>query len=242
MAQRLEGSGQVELRRNALLETLPESELAQLSARVKKVDFRLKETLYELGERIEHVYFPFEGVLSAVREFETGDVVEVATIGPEGCAGHSIVLEVITSGAKVFVQVEGQGVRIAASDLVEILGLCPNVRTLLLRYSNALFHQVAQTAACNRVHTVDARCARWLLMTHDRVAGDSFYLTQEFLSQMLGVQRPTVSTAAAMLMHAGLIAYTRGSIEILDRAGLERSACECYRLVIDHYKASLARD
>jgi CRP-like cAMP-binding protein len=136
-------------------------------------------------------------------------------------------------------QIPGEGWRMKASVFRRILRDCPKLNRLLSRYTLALFNQVAQGLACNRLHTVDERCARWLLMTHDRVEGDSFPLTQEFLAQMLGVHRPTVSVAAGMLQKAGLIDYTRGTIRIRDRAGLERAACDCYRSVQEEYERLL---
>jgi CRP-like cAMP-binding protein len=139
----------------------------------------------------------------------------------------------------VLVQVPGEGMRITSSALIEAFKSCPSLYRLLLRYSQALFHQVAQTAACNRAHTVDERCARWLLMTHDRVANASFTLTQEFLAQMLGVHRPTVSIAAGMLQNAGMITYVRGHVTVLDRKALEEASCECYQLILKQYQNAL---
>jgi hypothetical protein len=179
-------------------------------------------------------------VISAVKEFLNGDIIEVATIGNEGVAGNSVVLDVHVSGDRVLVQVPGEGIRIETSALLDTLDRCPTLRRILLRYSQALFHQVAQTAACNRAHTVDERCARWLLMTHDRVMNQSFTLTQEFLAQMLGVHRPTVSLAARMLQKAGVIAYVRGQVTILDRKALEELSCECYQLIIKQYNTALS--
>ena len=225
---------------NRLLAAVPSSEFAQLEPHLERVELRLKDLLQEPNERITHLHFPRSGVISAVKEFLDGDIIEVATIGNEGVAGNSVVLDVHFSANRVLVQVPGEALRIETSALLDALDGCPTLRRILLRYSQALFHQVAQTAACNRAHTVDERCARWLLMTHDRVLSDSFILTQEFLSQMLGVHRPTVSLAARMLQKAGIITYVRGQVTVLDRKALEEASCECYRSIVEQYEAAVA--
>jgi CRP-like cAMP-binding protein len=139
----------------------------------------------------------------------------------------------------VMVQVAGSAFRIEARKFPDLLRQAPAFQARLMRYVMALLNQVAQATSCNRLHEVQERCARWLLHTHDRVNGDSFMLTQEFLSQMLGVHRPTVTIAARMLQQAGLIRYTRGQIEVIDREGLEAAACSCYRSITDHYASLL---
>ena len=157
--------------------------------------------------------------------------VEIATVGPEGMVGLPVFLSDEQVAHRAFVQVPGEGARIAADAFRRLIPRCPVLNHLLLRYTLALLHQIGQNAACNRIHLVEERCARWLLMSHDRVQEDSFPLTQEFLAQMLGVRRPTVSIAGGMLARAGVVTYTRGQITILDRAGLEAAACECYRII-----------
>jgi len=224
---------------NRLLAALPNAEYQRLEPHLELVELRFKDLLQEPEQLIEYVHFPRSGVISAVKDFQNGDTIEVATIGNEGVAGHSIALEVLTSGNRVLVQVAGEGMRITSPALIDAFKSCPQLYRLLLRYSQALFHQVAQTAACNRAHTVDERCARWLLMTHDRVANASFTITQEFLAQMLGVHRPTVSIAAGMLQKAGMITYVRGHVTILDRQALEDASCECYQLIVKQYQNAL---
>jgi CRP-like cAMP-binding protein len=155
-------------------------------------------------------------------------------------AANSVVLDVHVSGNRVLVQVPGEAIRIETWALLDTLGRGPTLRRILLRYSQALFHQVAQTAACNRAHTVDERCARWLPMTHDRVLGQSFTLTHEFLAQRLGVHRPTVSLVARMLPKAGVITYVRGQVTILDRKALKELSCKCYQLIIKQYNTALS--
>jgi len=196
---------------NQLLAAVPAAELAKLEPHLERVELRFRDQLQEAEKSIEHVYFIRSGVASGVKEFHNGDAIEVATIGNEGVVGHSVALGVPVSGNRFFVQVAGEAMRIKAATLLRVMQQSPKLRQLLLRYSQALFQQVAQSAACNRAHNVDERCARWLLMTHDRVGSDSFYLTQEFLAIMLGVHRPTVSLAAGMLQKAGMIVFARGT-------------------------------
>src|SRR5262249_39596239 len=155
-------------------------------------------------------------VASLVNEPETGDVVELATIGPEGMVGFPVLLKTRSVPSRAIMQIPGEGLRMKASELERALQRTPTLHNLLLRSTMALLNQIAQGASCNRLHEVQERCARWLLQTHDRVDGDSFPLTHEFLSQMLGVHRPTVSVAAAMLQKAGLIDYTRGQVTIVN--------------------------
>ena len=160
-----------------------------------------------------------------------GASVEMATVGLEGMVGLPVFLGTDTMPSRAFGQVAGDSLRITtAAFTAEVKRNGPLVR-VLNRYTQALFNQVAQTTACNRVHLVEQRCARWLLQTHDRVGSDRFSLTQEFLAQMLGVRRTGVSAAAGLLQKAGLIRYARGRITVLDRPGLESAACECYRVI-----------
>ena len=232
---------------NRLLAALPIDEYSKLEPHLERVELHFRDLLQEIDGRIEYVLFPRTGVISAVKEFGNGDVIEVATIGNEGVVGHSVVLDVPVSGNRVFVQVPGEGVRIKSAALLRAMEQCPKLHRILLRYSQALFQQVAQTAACNRAHTVDERCARWLLMTYDRVGNSSFTLTQEcripamqeFLAMMLGVHCPTVSIAAGMLQKAGMITYVRGNITIIDRKALEEASCECYQLILKQYQNAL---
>jgi CRP-like cAMP-binding protein len=177
------------------------------------------------------VYFPTNCVISLVTYLKDGTSVEMATIGLEGMVGLPVFLGSDTMPSRAFGQVAGDSLRItAAAFTAEIERNGPLVRVLNL-YTQALFNQVAQTTACNRVHLVQQRCARWLLQTHDRVGSDHFFLTQEFLAQMLGVRRSGVSAAAGLLQKAGLIRYARGWMTVLDRPGLESAACECYGVI-----------
>jgi CRP-like cAMP-binding protein len=162
--------------------------------------------------------------------------VEIATVGNEGMVGLEIFLGGEHTPAAAFCQVQGRAARIAADVFRQLARDSSPFTALLLRYTQAVLTQVAQSAACNRVHSIEERCARWLLMTHDRVPGDRFELTQEFLAEMLGTRRPSVSVAASILQRAGFIRYSRGRVEIVDRAGLESAACECYAVIASEYE------
>jgi CRP-like cAMP-binding protein len=182
------------------------------------------------------VYFPHRGVISMLTVMPDGSAVESATVGPEGMAGIPVFLGAEQMASNAFVQVPGEAARIEAGAFRRVIADSPALHRLLLRYTLALMNQMMQSAACNRTHAVEERCARWLLMTQDRVHGDTFPLTQEFLAQMLGVRRPTVSIAAGMLAKAGLISYVRGEMMILDRQALETASCECYRIIADEFE------
>lgn len=200
---------------------------------------KLGDILYNPEETIQYVYFVTEGVVSLLATLESGATVEAGVIGPEGMLGIPVVLGVTSTPNLALVQGNGTAMRMGADEIIKEFRKGGLLRDLLLRFTQMLFTQVAQTAACNRLHTVDQRLARWLLMTHDRVRGDSFVLTQDFLSRMLGVRRAGVSVAASSLKQHGLIDYERGTVTITDRQGLEKFSCECYRLVTEEYNRPL---
>lgn len=223
---------------NHLLAALAVEDLALLANDLEYVALRPHDVLYEPHVPIEYVYFPTLGCVSLISITPEG-CVEVGTVGREGMVGVPILLGADTEPTRALVQVEGDGYRIAKAPFLAALEASSAIQRILLRYVLALFNQVGQSVACNRLHSLEARCARWLLMTHDRVDGDKFELTQEFLSYMLGVHRPAVTLAAGLLQRAGFIRYTRGRICITDRAGLERASCSCYQATRDDF-ASLA--
>ena len=222
-------------RQNRLLELLPASDIARLRPHLSKVDLDYKMPLYEARQPIQHVYFPVSGVASLVNTMTDGYSAEVGTIGNEGVVGIPIILGDSIAPTNVYVQVPGVGLRMPASILVEILEEYSFTRKLMLRYVHAFFNQVAQSAACNHFHSVPQRCCRWLLMTHDRVQTEEFILTQEFLAMMLGVRRTGITAAANGLKRQKLIEYSRGHVTILNRAGLEHGACECYAVSKGEY-------
>lgn len=231
----LEGDNPV--RRNQLLELVPPDEMARIQPHLRQIDFAFGQSLYESHEPSKFAYFPHAGVFSmvAVPEDESGIIVEIATIGNEGMVGFALLLGGDAIPGKGFCQVAGQAAVIEADVFKELVAVCPGFRRILLRYTQALITQIAQNAACNRMHPIEERCARWLLMTQDRVGANHFMLTQEFLAQMLGVRRPSVSVAASMLQKAGLIRYSRGLVVISDREGLEAASCNCYRIIRDEF-------
>lgn len=217
--------------RNRLLASIPLAEYERLRSRAEHITFGIKMPVYEADESIAQIYFPLSGVFSLVTEMEDGTSMEVATVGNEGLVGLPAFLGSETSPLTTFSQVPGDALRLDVADFHELAGPGSGLHGAIHRYTQALFTLTAQSVACNRLHAIEARCARWLLMTHDRVQGDEYPLTHEFLAQMLGVRRASVSEVAASLQAAGLIRYQRGVVTILDRAGLEAVACECYGII-----------
>jgi CRP-like cAMP-binding protein len=216
---------------NFILAALPGEEYARLRDRLEPVECTARQLIYQTGEPIGHVWFPTTAVLSMVSEVDGEAAVEVATVGREGMAGLPVFLGVTASPNTVFAQVPGVALRLRADHLREALTGDGALHGQLHRYIQATMVQLAQNVACNRLHSTEERAARWLLMTADRVGSDGFPLTQEFLAQMLGVRRATVSLTAGLLHNAGLISYSRGVITIDDRTGLQEAACDCYSIV-----------
>jgi CRP-like cAMP-binding protein len=215
---------------NRLLSLLSRADYERLRPHLYPVVLDYRKALYDADTRIEFVWFIETGVGSLVNTMENGDAAEVGTIGNEGMVGLPILLGDHQAPTSVYIQVPGLGLRMRADLFAGELARSASMRTVMLRYNHAFFNQVAQSAACNRFHSLRQRCCRWLLMTHDRMASDEFLLTQEFLAMMLGVRRSGVSVAAGALRKIGLIRYSRGNLTIIDRAGLERESCECYAI------------
>jgi CRP-like cAMP-binding protein len=216
---------------NKLLSALPRKEYERLVPHLEFVSLPFKRVLYEPNQLIDYVYFPNSGVISMMTITEDGETVEAATTGNEGMVGLPILLGVERVPLQVIAQIAGDALRMRSEIFKREVTPDCLLHQLLLRYTQAIISQLSQTVACNRLHSVEERCCRWLLLCHDRVGSREFFLTQELLSQMLGVRRASVSVVAAVLQKAGLIRYTRGKIRILDRQGLEAAACECYRVV-----------
>jgi len=220
---------------NRLLAALPPEVYARLLPHLETVALGLRDIAYAANEPIEHVYFPISGIISMVCLMEDGQAVEVGTVGNEGMVGLPVFLGAERSPSQAFSQVPGETLRMTAEHFTqEVLAQAP-FRALLHRYTQALIVQIAQSSACNRLHTDEQRCARWLLMTHDRVGADQFRLTQEFLAEMLGVRRARVNAVAGLLRRRGLIRYSRGLMTLLDRRGLEDAACACYGIITAEY-------
>jgi CRP-like cAMP-binding protein len=217
--------------RNWILAALPSAQYKRVALHLERVPLELRQLLFEHDEPIEHVYFCESAVVSIVSLMGDGTAVETATVGNEGMVGLPVFHGVYRTAAQAFCQIPGDALRMTTAAFRAELGRHGALGTLLGRYAEAMFIQVAQSSACNRVHPMRERCARWLLTTHDRVGGDEFPLTHRFLAQMLGVRRATVTQAAGSLQQAGLIEYRMGALRILDRRGLEAASCECYAII-----------
>lgn len=225
--------------RNRLLAALPTDELERLRPHLESVELLQREPLYEAGASIRFVYFPETAVISLVAPMEGGGRIEIGTAGCEGMAGLPVFLASDRSSLEAVAQIPGVAARMDAATFARLAAAPSALHRILLHYTQALLTQVSQAAACNAAHVVEERCARWLLMTHDRVANDEFPLTHEFLAFMLGVRRPGVTIAMRALRDTGFVNYRRGSVRIVDRAGLEGVSCECYRVVRSHFERLL---
>src|SRR5579862_955751 len=217
--------------RNLILRGIPRSEAVELFPSLEFVRLTLHQVLHEAGETIKSAYFLNNGLGSVLTVQPDGKSVEVGLIGKEGFIGLPVIFGFKTSGLRVVTQAEGTGFRIDVDTLKKHLKQCPNLEGQLQRYAMFLAMQSTQIAACNRLHDVVERLARWLLMSQDRIGGAVLPLTQEFLGQMLGARRASVSVSASALQKAGMISYTRGTVTILDRDHLEESACDCYEII-----------
>ncbi len=220
---------------NKLLAQLSEDDLSTVAQRAEPVVLPVGEVVCEPGLQTGFVHFPTSGVLSSIVTLENGLVVEAATIGNEGMAGLTALVDDYSSPYRVIQRVGGEMLRISTVEFRDLLEAIPSLRDIIGRYVMTLLQQHAQNAACNLHHTIERRMSRWLLTTSDCVGRDGFQVTQEFLSEMLGVSRQSVNTAAGELQQAGLIAYSRGNLRITDRTRLEAAACECYRVTKDAY-------
>jgi CRP-like cAMP-binding protein len=216
---------------NRMLAMLSKTEYKRLLPSLKTVNLALGEVLYEPGEAIKHVYFPNNSIISLISDLSERSSLEVGMVGNEGMVGLSVFLGVKLSSTRALVQGGGSAMRMTAARVREEATHLSSLHSLMHRYSNSLLTQISQSSACNRFHLVDARLARWLLMTSDRLGVTKFPLTQSFLSDMLGVRREGVSKAAGALQARNLIRYSRGMITILNRRRLEADSCECYAII-----------
>ena len=220
--------------KNRILGCLPKDELNRLARHLSPVTLEQEKTL--LDGNVSHAYFLEDGIASVVLTVESGDTVEVGVIGIDGVVGIPILLGAGSVPGRTFIQIEGSGFRIDAKVLKEEFERDGELRQCLLKYVQAFLVQTSQTAVCNRLHNIEERLSRWLLTCRDRMETDQLLLTHGFLGQMLGAPRTTVTLAAGLLHRAGLIDYTRGVVTIQNRAGLEKTACECYHSVRDEFK------
>lgn len=222
--------------RNRLLRALPRAEQDRMSPHLETLSLTSRDLLFDAEKPISHVYFPETVVVSLVSTLREGGTVEVGTVGREGMAGLPVFLANDVSSVRAIAQVPGMAQRLGADVFTELARAGSELHRLMLRYTQLFLTQVAQTAACNGAHVVERRCARWILMTRDRVDGDELEITQEFLAFMLGVRRAGVSVAVNALQSAGLIKTTRGRIRVVDRKALESASCECYGIVRAHHE------
>jgi CRP-like cAMP-binding protein len=222
---------------NLLLAALPAEQFAALRPHLQPISCDVKDIAYRPNEPIRYVFFPRSGVFSLLSVGDDeGELIEVATVGSEGFVGLPVFLGSDATPGLAFSQIPGEAWRIETAAFREAVARDGAFAAVLNRYTLALFTQIAQASFCNRVHPMDQRCARWMLMTEDRVGAPEFPMTHEFLSQMLGVRRATVTEAVGALQQRGLINYSRGLMRIVDRAGLEAASCECYRIIRDEHR------
>jgi len=221
--------------RNLLLAAIAPQEFEQLKPLLKPHSLRMRAPLQEAGEAADYVYFPTSGIISMLTVLEDGMMIEFATVGREGSTAVPVILGLEESNMALVSQLPGQSVRMTTAELLDAINRLPAFAEVMRIYGGVMFAFLAQSAACNRAHNVDERLARWLLMIHDQAGGDDFRVTQEFLSQMLGVSRPSVALAAGVLHKAGVINYHRGDMTITDRGDLETAACECYEVIRDQF-------
>jgi CRP-like cAMP-binding protein len=217
---------------------LDEAELEKLLPWLEPFELELGSIVYHPHVHIEHVYFPTSGSISTIVVADDGEL-EVSSVGKEGFAGVASLLHASSVPTRAVVQEKGSAYRVEVEVFRAVVAESLQMQQLFCRYTLATLNQLSQAAACNRLHSLEARCARWLLMAHDRTDGDQLNLTHEMVSQMLGVTRPGVTIAAGALQKLGLIQYSRGKLNIVDRAGLEQAACECYGIVAAYYDAEL---
>ncbi|HEV7614054.1 MAG TPA: Crp/Fnr family transcriptional regulator [Steroidobacteraceae bacterium] len=220
---------------NRLLAALPNAEAERWLPLMESVDLPLGQVLYEAGGTLSHVYFPTTAIISLLYVMEDGASAEIAVVGNEGIVGVSLFMGGESTPSRAVVQSAGRGLRLKAQILKDEFNRAGPVLHLLLRYTQALITQMAQTAVCNRHHSLDQQLCRWLLLSLDRLEGNELVMTQELIANMLGVRREGVTEGALKLQNAGLIQYARGHITVLDRGGLEKRSCECYAVVKKEY-------
>ena len=224
-----------DLTENHLLAALPDAEWQCWLPQLERVEMPLGQVLYESGGMLSHVYFPTTAIVSLLYVMENGASAEIAVVGNEGIVGISLFMGGDSTSSRAVVQSAGLGLRLKAQIIKDDFNRAGPVLHLLLRYTQALITQMAQTAVCNRHHSLDQQLCRWLLLSLDRLQGNELVMTQELIANMLGVRREGVTEGALKLQQAGLIRYARGRITVLDRDGLQKRSCECYAVVKNEY-------
>ena len=229
-----------DVKANRLLAALPAAELKRWLPQLEFVDMPLGQVLYESGKTEHYVYFPTSAIVSLLYVMKNGDSAEIAVVGHEGIVGISLFMGGNSTPSRAVVQSAGKGFRLTAQVMKQEFDQSGSVMHLLLRYTQALITQMAQTAVCNRHHSLDQQLCRWLLLSLDRLPGNELVMTQELIANMLGVRREGVTEAALKVQKAGLIRYARGRITVVDRVGLEERSCECYEVVKKEYDRLLS--
>jgi CRP-like cAMP-binding protein len=224
-----------DLKENSLLAALPDAEWTRWVPQLERVEMPLGQVLYEAGDTLKYMYFPITSIVSLLYVMENGASAEIAVVGKEGLVGVSLFMGGESTSSRAVVQSAGQGCRLNSKVMKSEFDRAGPVLHLLLRYTQALLTQMAQTAVCNRHHSLDQQLCRWLLLSLDRLDGNELVMTQELIANMLGVRREGVTEAALQLQKESLIRYARGHITVLDRKGLERRTCECYAVVKREY-------
>ncbi|MDP3272937.1 Crp/Fnr family transcriptional regulator [Limnobacter sp.] len=224
---------------NHLLNALPIPDYERIEAQLEIVTLNMGEVLYESGDRMRHAFFPTTAIISLLYALEDGSSVEIAVVGNEGMLGIALFMGGHTTPSRAIVRCKGQAYRLKADNLLTEFQLGGHTQNLLLRYTQALITQMTQTGVCNRHHSLEQQLCRWLLLSLDRLPGNSLDMTQDLIASMLGVRREGVTEAAGRLQRDGLIQYSRGHIEVLDRARLEQNVCECYQVVRTEFERLL---
>jgi CRP-like cAMP-binding protein len=219
--------------RNRLLLALPPDNLKQIADELTHIACERGQVLLDADSSLDHVFFPDSGVISVVAVYANGDIIEMATIGREGCTGIQAIFGAESSSVRLLTQIPGTAAKMSRAAFARAMDAMPSFRALMIAYIQAFLEQVLVSVACNGAHSLKKRLARWLLMMHDRSDGDTLLITQDLLAEMLGAQRPSVTNAAAELEAAGLIERGRRQVTIYDREGLKKTSCECYQLVRD---------
>lgn len=227
--------------KNYLLDGLPAKEFSLIAAKLEPVVFNLGDVLYESGDKMKYAYFPATAIVSMLYIMENGATAEIGIIGNDGVIGKSLFLGDGTTNSRAIVQSAGAAYRMKAKDLKEEFAKGGVFQQLLLRFAEALMTQISQTAVCNRLHSIDQQLCRWLLLSHDRLDSNKLVMTHNLISDMLGVRREGITTAARKLIEKKLITSVRGAMTIVDRQGLEECVCECYKVVNDEYNRLLGR-
>jgi len=222
-------------RQNHLLGALPDDEFARIASQLEFVQMPLGTVLYESGDKMSHVYFPTTAIVSLLYIMENGGTAEIGIAGNNGLIGMALYMGGETTSSRAVVQRAGEAVRLKAADVRAEFARGGLFQNLLLRYTQSLMTQISQTAVCNRLHNIQQQLCRWLLINHDQLPADKLVMTHDLIANMLGVRREGVTQAAGSLQEMGVIKYSRGTITILDRKGIERIACECYQVVSDEY-------